>query len=65
IVGYVIGTTVFILLLIGFAIFLCVKKNKAYHKMHPQQHSGDQDALKITLGNLLDSGVDMLMWYCD
>ncbi|KAF3509813.1 hypothetical protein F2Q69_00008031 [Brassica cretica] len=35
IVGYVIGTTVFILLLIGFAIFLCVKKKKAYHKMHP------------------------------
>lgn len=51
VVGAVIGSSVFVLLLIGFAIFFYVKKKKAYHKMHPQQHSGDQDALK-TSGNL-------------
>lgn len=43
------------LLLNGFA--------KAYHKMQPQQHSGDQDVLKIALQN--DSVVAMLMWYCE
>ncbi|WZZ10562.1 hypothetical protein YC2023_096483 [Brassica napus] len=39
------------------------EKKKAYHKMQPQQHSGDQDALKIALQN--DSVVAMLMWYCE
>ncbi|VVB17791.1 unnamed protein product [Arabis nemorensis] len=51
IVASVIGS-LFGLLLIGFAIFLLIKKKKQYHKMHPQQHSGDQDALKITIGSL-------------
>ncbi|CAF1934654.1 unnamed protein product [Brassica napus] len=41
ILGSVIGSTVLVLLLIEFVIFLCVKEKKAYHKMHPQQHSGD------------------------
>ncbi|WZZ04092.1 hypothetical protein YC2023_090013 [Brassica napus] len=31
------------------ALAMCQDK---YHKMHPQQYSGDQDAFKITLGNL-------------
>ncbi|VVA92447.1 unnamed protein product [Arabis nemorensis] len=31
-------------------------KKMQYHKMHPQQDSGDQDALKITIENLGASG---------
>lgn len=55
IVGSVIG--IFLgLFLIGFVIFFLVKRKKHYHKMHPQQQSGDQDALKITIGNLCAGG---------
>lgn len=50
--GSVNSVTVTGLLFVGFAIFFCFKKRKAYHKMHLLQHYGDQDALKITLENL-------------
>ncbi|CAE5958590.1 unnamed protein product [Arabidopsis arenosa] len=55
IVGSVIGILL-ALLLIGFAIFFLIKKKKQYHKMHPQQQSSDQDALKITIDNLCTGG---------
>ncbi|EOA36631.1 hypothetical protein CARUB_v10011871mg [Capsella rubella] len=55
IIGSVIGI-VLGLLLIGFAIFFLVKKKKQYHKMHPQQQSSDQDAFKITIGNMYVGG---------
>ncbi|CAH2033963.1 unnamed protein product, partial [Thlaspi arvense] len=46
IVGSVTGAVVGSLL-IGSVVYFFVKKKK----MHPQQHSGDKDALKITIGN--------------
>ncbi|KAL1198275.1 Receptor-like kinase TMK2 [Cardamine amara subsp. amara] len=55
IVGSVIGI-VLALLLIGFVVFFLVKRKKQYNKMHPQQQSSDQDALKITIENLCAGG---------
>ncbi|CDY40785.1 BnaAnng06480D [Brassica napus] len=55
VVGYVFGV-VLGLLLIGLIIFLVVKKRKQNRKKYQQQHSGEEDALKITIDNLCAGG---------
>ncbi|CAG7901783.1 unnamed protein product [Brassica rapa] len=55
VVGYVFGV-VLGLLLIGLIIFFVVKKRKQNRKKYQQQHSGEEDALKITIDNLCAGG---------
>ncbi|KAJ4894661.1 Leucine-rich repeat protein kinase family protein [Raphanus sativus] len=55
VVGSVFGV-VLGLLLIGLIVFLVVKKRKLNRKKYPQKHSGEEDALKITIDNLCAGG---------
>ncbi|KAG2320803.1 hypothetical protein Bca52824_014016 [Brassica carinata] len=55
VVGSVFGV-VLGLLLLGLIIFLVVKKRKENRKKYPKQHSGEEDALKITIDNLCAGG---------